>query len=1323
VAGHEQQYPKVSDSQKIGQMADQCFQANRPTEWLLVSMDGDTDFGYDFTIQIPENAEVKWTIKGQLKGTTSPARNTTGEFISFQLKATTLRLYANTSEPILLVLADVGVAPRPKDCPLYYVWIEDEIRRVRDENSGEIPDQATVTIRIPVHQILENETNLISEISAKNRITLLGKALNEIVEKKHPELDQAAQRALTEQIPFALQRRSVDFLDSLVEPSATVWPEPKVGTRSWFLSEAEVAVRAGRLVEAADLLARANKHTDQLSKLDEAESLFLHGKILSFRDHHEEAAKHYWKAHELAPQAAKYLAAWAEMQLRLSESPNDAHDFSSILAMLTGNSPCILAVKVRLLAAEKKYDDALAVAETMTEGRHAAAATVNLMRSDFEEALAISNEGLGQSPLKDRDRYILLLLRARARFYIGTNYKGWANPDDVYPVMGTLDTDISVLRSAWGDTLLLIERYRQENWPPNTDFISDLWCSISCFLGKQREALPLLKEAAKARNSVDLNSALEIVAGLAHDYQTALSANGRLPESSTQILRRLLLLYSANKYSDYIDLLSAKLDLLEKSHPLFGPAMIMGASAAEKILKVEVAKEWIKILSTTPELAEDYAAYQFDYSVTKHPSSKPSAINRLREDYQRLAQPAFLGMHLMQELDSTDKNDAAEICEIAAKIETGKRLPIDCRLQLAQAYSTLGAWETVLQIATRALEQNETHSRFKGIKAFALDRLGKTVEARDLLQQLIEEGEEDPYALNAYLNIVGRSGFIDQAIALVEKILTRDTERSRHLQCLQLLFNLLYYQDPLQPRVLEVLWAFGQKVNQREESEEGSFLLKWFLVMPAVTDLLTEEQRSEIHTRFERFFADFPSSKIFRRGEIPDGGDPHAILSSIEKLIGVTAEQKNFFRKMENQMRTGEIPVPYAWRPRQVLQNIPDIPFLWETAKRSRTTEKQYHLSMVTNDFIPTKWDAIKGRIPLLDLTSLLVLQDLDLLRKLVQLFQKVAISQETIAQIGELVRPMTGTVFRKRIEQLRDFIRDNFESIEQPSSLIDDEEPYAERNPDTYEIKALTKSGKYLLFSDDCLQRIYCEIPVQYQPSICTLDFLSIMEERGLMTEKEAAQKIALLCKWKVHLVVQARYFIAALPNQFHVMTDVRSSIAMLSGDSDFRRISDALWDISLPYQGLLQHMASIAAMLVNQYGFKSYQLAAYLISWTTKTILRTDSKLNRTGSLIQAVSQTAIYLGDATSENMPIQMKVLVDAFLEAIAFGYGEKMDEKLEDDALRELASASAKSDHFLRLEDEQTLKTKFLKGMTPGTHYHQVFLDAYSSTVKQNLRMS
>ncbi|KEZ29308.1 hypothetical protein A3SK_0100160, partial [Pseudomonas amygdali pv. tabaci str. 6605] len=176
--------PGTGDQHDINADATRCLMARHPKDWRLQSLEGTDDYGYDFQVQTTPNQRATDIFRIQLKGTRSPNLTADGEYISVALKASTVRYYARAVEPVLLVICDLSVNEDPVDCPLYYVWLRDELIRITvDDLSAE---QKYVTLRAPTENILKRNSDLSEGIRHQNELSRVGHILSQRAEQTHP---------------------------------------------------------------------------------------------------------------------------------------------------------------------------------------------------------------------------------------------------------------------------------------------------------------------------------------------------------------------------------------------------------------------------------------------------------------------------------------------------------------------------------------------------------------------------------------------------------------------------------------------------------------------------------------------------------------------------------------------------------------------------------------------------------------------------------------------------------------------------------------------------------------------------------------------------------------------------------------------------------------------------------------------------------------------------------------------------------------------------------------------------------------------------------
>ncbi|RYF29608.1 MAG: DUF4365 domain-containing protein, partial [Comamonadaceae bacterium] len=415
---HDEGLPQTGDSQEIGQDAYDCLRAKRPKGWQLTELGGVSDFGFDLQVQITVKQQVVHPFRLQLKGTRSPKRSADGSFLSIGLSTSTLRYFDNTDEPVLLVLCDLSVDPDdPREGELYYVWMREELDRIRIDS---IPlDQDEAVVRVPTGNVLDRSTDLVNEVRKRHRLSRVGHALETSVAGMDPSLGSDDRVVMVEAITRNIGSRNIVFAQALAEPATEVWVNPPRGSLAWLLTEGKAAIASGKVEKSEELLRQASERLDQATRLERAEYWHLTGRVHLVQRDDEAASSAFRSAAETEPQA-KYWAAWAESEMRRRFRTADGYDYSDVLAALPpDHDPALQGVKARLLAASRKHEEAIALLDTF-EGPEslAARAVVQTMFSKPEEALQACIEGLATEEKRESSKLLFLILRARARFNI-----------------------------------------------------------------------------------------------------------------------------------------------------------------------------------------------------------------------------------------------------------------------------------------------------------------------------------------------------------------------------------------------------------------------------------------------------------------------------------------------------------------------------------------------------------------------------------------------------------------------------------------------------------------------------------------------------------------------------------------------------------------------------------------------------------------------------------------------------------------------------------------------------------------------------------------
>lgn len=1300
--------PKESLGQRIGRLAGKCFEANNPNSWATTATDGDCDFGYDYQVQLIENGLAKDIFRVQLKGTTKPSLNADGSSYSLSIGVSTANYYARAIEPVLLVLCDLSVdIDHPKNCPLYFLWIHEDLRRLRGE-TGVRKGQDSVTLHVPKANKLDDTTDLSGDITRFRALSKIGHHLDIVVESEKPALSASERAEMASKIVQNLDSKSAGLIEALADDTQSSWVEAPIGTLHWQLKEAASALQSGRGEDCQRALEEASKLLDNAKPLEKADYWNAEGRRRTFMLDDTGARDAFELACKLSDDAERHLIPWAEAELRTRYQIGGVANFSEAIARLKATTPSIVGMRARLTAAEGRYDDAIAITDSI-DGleKHIARAIIFSMQAGWDESIQECEAGLIERPLRATTKQLFLILRARARFSKAIGPIDFGNKEESYlPAPGPAGTNVSLLHSAWTDIAEAITALRSAGWPGNVELLSDMWSATATMLGLQKQALPVMAEAAAARPTLStLQAGLESLAAQAGEFKLALAANARQPESPRKLQQRIVLLHATEQHQECVKLLESRWDSIADNSLMFGFALIQAIHSAERIIQPELAKRWTQELESRAELAAHNALFNYFRTISKKPLEKDQALKALVAKYESLGRPHLIAKHLINELDGRNEEQGKLCIEVADVLKAAQMLDLDDSTRLAQALTTLGRWGDLLMLSTQALSQFEGNDRLSAIGAIALDKLGRTSEAHALLKSIVEKANPDDLALSVYIRIASRSGFADQAIAALEHIYGGEKDQAKQLECLRNLFSLLYQSDPNNPRLLEIAWEIGQKANQEDELQEGVFLTTMFAATLTVSKALDEEKGTTFQSRILAFTARFPNSRILKSVPLPDDASANDLTRILEKIVGTDEKQRKWRQKLQTELNLGTAPIPYAWRPRHVLDSISDLPTLWEASKRSSWGARQLHLTMATSEWKPIGLAQLRNQVPLLDFLSLMVIADLDLIEPLFKLFPKIAIGKSTLLELQNLLTPLSGSLYRNKLLALQSALRMHFNNIEQPEAEPPKEESFAKAQWSSLEIIEIAKSGKYLIYSDDALFRIYAE-----RLSVCTLDLLDALDEAGLLTAKEVATRIATLCSWRVGLNITLRYQLAILPDALGRAKSINEGIDALMADELCNALFSGIWNPGKTFNELLAHAGTILRQLADDDQNLIQSVAALAGFWLGKAKLHKEAP-----TPIERIA--GLLIAQALFDARPITPEAacrLWSVYHDLIEREYGNFMDDDKYQQSIRIIGVIAAETDKQHSLIGERTLHSRLASGLTVDTSDYDIFTTGYAA---------
>ena len=971
------------------------------------------------------------------------------------------------------------------------------------------------------------------------------------------------------------------------------------------------------------------------------------------------------KPRERYSESPKYLSAFIEAQFKhVYRSPDDIEAVQSLLFDIPeSDDPKIIAIKAKLLAASSSFDEAVLTLSNIEPKDSAVTyALIYYLKQDWCKTIANCDDGIQLLTESKIDQTVLHILKARALFYLAINDQD-IQPDSEIPPFGPPNMDLHRLWEAWREMQITLNLLRESGWPSNSEYLIDVLGITSVILGRHRDILSDLRALSRRRPHIGIvHEELHRVATLAGEYNLALEALGNLNNECDRIHLRILSLYELQKYREALEYAKEKLLVIDPNHRLHGACLGVAALCAELLIKSNEATPFVEQLCSRPEWAGDLAVYEFVSALNASPLTRDEALNSLVAKYHRNPDVSIIQDNLFLALSAQEEEDARLCLEVGSRIRLRRRLALREIGHLAQAYISLSDWQSAIKLMNDAIEQYGDVSRLLAIKAIAFEGRGDTSLALEILEHLVVSQPEEELAINSYVGICIRNGLHRQAIAHLESLLQKADSRESRLTYLQQLFGLEMSTDPTSNRLQEIAWRYGQLAERTVEEQEGTFLLMFVTATVSHRVNVVESRRNEFQNRTETFFQRFPDSKILRRFQLPENASAAELKRVFSQVIGMTPEREQWFSKVENQLQRGELIAPFCWRPQHLLRNVADVVHLWRIAQHSDKDAYAYHL-LISADPDYQEVDLSRGldRPPLIDLVSLLVLHDLELIELLFRIFPKIAISKGTLLEIQRLAQPFPRS--HAQLIEMRDILKEHIHQILQPGSLTSrstSKDSYLDSSLE--EIKSLVSTGQYSLYMDDSFARDYATLHAEKTLTITTIDLLMEAERREWLSVKQVSAKLALLAKWNVGIPVKARHFLAAIPSTVDSITDLKELIDLLHLDDSFNELTKGVWNYRKNYIETFKHIGGIISYIAQNHNTAVELVAAVWSIWLGKIRLRMDIP----GTQIDHLEYSLIWSA-SLSRNDKYAIKQLWDAYILLITNIYGSQMDIKREREA--------------------------------------------------------
>lgn len=1306
-------FPVVDRNHQVSNASKHVLDSAHPSTWDLTPRDGSSDYGFDLEVQVaPENL-VQYTFRIQLKGTEFPKLSADGSTLSMALKVSTLNLYAQTADEVMLVVVLVSFLPNGKadlvNSKVYWTWIPDEIRRLRG-NRFEVDlegSQREKTLHIPVFQTLTPDFDVVPHLLGRLRAaraveTLTGLALqtSSSCGGYAEPLEQLVQNV----------RRHPQLLTTSFDQEEEL-PSEGVGKE---ISEGLAYVRAGRTSLAEEVIRSVDFEQLRMSPALTAGFYSLQGKVAMQRRRTDVALAFFEKAHQ-AHQVEKHLLPVAELKFHDAIDRDDRAGIESVAALLAGvESDDGRSLLVRVLTSVKTYEEAQEVINKISDRAKQVQAQMVLWTSQRKWAdIRTAGEAALSSNLSTdpHTNAALHLLLSRAAWQQALSTSRQPDEDvEILPFSGLPGLDGEAAKRAWHHTLECLRLHKELGWPVNVELLAPVAAAVAGATGKQVEALSFLREAAAVRPEyLELQESVEILAVGAGNLSTALEANLRQPEGHAVLARRACIAF---QHKDYEASLNAALKALESpdvSTYQTPMALAMGAAAAARLSRSADREKLLDRLNSDSAYEEYGVLSEFATAATL-PGSTQDPLQILRDGVSQFPDSKVLVSNLLSNLPADDPDSARQVVSLARKLRQHMELSLADQTRLINAHLVLEEWPEAEAEAREAIIRfGQTHT-LQSMLAVALEMQGKTGRAKEALEQAIALGSGRLSTLRNYLGICLRLGRLSEARNAIQRLLAADADREERLELLRL-NALLLDQLERADDAMSVVRDVGKLVDGDVEAEEGMYLVLFKVVTLNYQDLEYEEMKV-FQQRVDRFVDKWPDSTIFRaveeRGSLQSADDLYDYLDQV--IGGDSRARMREFRKREEDLRKGRSPVPYAMRPTYALHYIGDVFTLWHVGKKSLPEDAQLHLPMhAPNEKLATQ---VRRDVPLLDITALLVLQDLGLLPTLLSLFGRIAIPRRTINYISNHSRgALVTAIARPQAISLLEFVNANLENIDQPSSSRQAIQTVTPQEL-VRDYIALGREARWVVYCDDALTRVYLAHENTRLKVFNTLELLELADKEGVLTALEIAKHLAQLSQWNVGISVSARYLLAALTGAVVDGEQISASerLKRFRSYEPFASLARAIWHPRKDVADLVAHMAAVISEALRDERSNEDSVAALWAFWLMRCKVMFQLSLDVFQDMQPYCLILALMRLPAGAEER------LVHTALKAVELSTEtDRMNQGLEDQFLERLGTIVAAMGFKNPVQVEEA-RSRLVTALPQGTRGGDIFAAAYYSSL-------
>lgn len=1305
------QGPQRGSSQEIGDDAVSALNARRPSRWHIGEIGG-TDFGFDFQVTVfgPDDEGAKLYFNLQLKGTTQKnSRLADGLHLSHSFDRSTLNLWHSSFTGVLVAIVDMIDGRDPLQSTVHYEFVSPHLD---DLLLGLPPKQASVTIRVSRKNCISRDLDILPAITPY--LDELRDARRQVRDRKWGDAAPSTPLGLVPTDRSPSQFASVGTSGEAEELEAVIEGLRDVDV----FREALQALKAGNAGRVIELTSRALEADRSESPLDTAVYAYLRARALILTGESDDSGHLLEIAHAAMPDNDNVVAALA--QHRLENIPFDAAGQNTRTELLQWleryQGPLVKAVMAKVYALDGRFDEARHLLKAVPKSKAAVVSViVSIIEGDWSRAIEECCGFRQEVVLTQPQELSLTVMEARAYFQLAfQNVQTEERADKTIPAAGLPGMDIERIKVAFEIGLKAIHLAQVLRWPAVTEHLLDVLPISAAILDRLDEAFPVLAilGQARPRNPV-IREAVVRVALNAGQPEMALRVSDLAADAPKFSNEDALLAVAAcragnvAKAFSFVD--SQGSDEVIDEEILLSTLMTIGV-AADSAMRTETLEKVRRKLQTTRNGKDFLAILDSAIAVRQSVLVRQEAVSELYEYWLANGQPNSVGRHLLMNADPANHAEAAIVCKI---VEIGSfALDSEQQATYGESLITLERYDEAIESIGAARLHFDRDPRFASLQAIALELSGNSPEAFAMFEALIESGEVSETARRYFINSAARFGFVEKAEAQVRNALSIATNSKARLRHLNTLFQLGLLSSLPGSRLWELAWEYGRLADPEDEREEGFFLQEAIAALMSFTPEADDARVREYSSRRDLYCERFPASPYLRRADVDARKEGLALVQALQEATGKTDEQLRLEVFVERQMDAGAIPVPFSWRPREYLRNVPDAIALWQLRRTKPIERRAWHIESNAESFNRGCPSDLSGWEPVLSLTSLLLLDECNLLDAVLRAFSRVVVARATLIELQNVNNPVTAGLGREQALRILATLRASFSKvIHPPYSALSDK--YRAHAWHAEEVVAMAVPGR-IYFCDDVIESAQVcgedQAGIALKPSICTVDFLRWADQvAGIFSPYEVAKSIAQIIKAKIGVLVDARYLVASIPHSLQMSKSrAEATFAFESAEAQaLRTILDGIWVHEKPFTEMLRHFSLVMAYLVTHGQASEQVLESLWLRWLQAVRHQNTDVGTPIGKLASSFVGILLHV-DKTADIARIW-----HVFWSVIESGVPDAIEESPDVTGVSIVASTlgttSAMGKSLLSASD---ISQRARSGLNPGTALHERYNEEY-----------